>query len=512
MVLRLQQAMVRALKKLEEPSFQRFIEKLSLWEARYECKKIPKDELMGKDLKQVTDLIVGYYKHAYGAEVTLAVLEDIGEKKVREELQRDLRKVDVAGHGLGTTMYTDRVNFIDSQKLAVIRTRMDIKSVLRDLQDQDLLTEEQCKDVMDKRTSSEKTRELFDIIRHWEDTRKYTAYTVLLEHKKNIVRDLENKGLWWILPELGLWDTQHFVDRHLHHLISNIKEVSAVIDDLRSNHLLSRRQYKRLQAMTSPTDKMRHLWDVFFFKSDTMKDQFYISLWRYNYTVINNLERTDNFAQYASGTLTLHGGVALEQPGGSSEIRYQDYPIARAQSGGSSEPWDEGYPRDLDLLKFSADLKGLRLKKNLLALDKLKNGDFTSLTAPREVLNDSKVATPNFLASAEHYIRRNGQLLTKDREFLDTVKTTEKDVQSASSDLITNSLGNFRVQNYDLLVEKLLIAFRKLGGNMSVKLHFHHSHLNYFPANLGAMSEEQGERFMILTPWNSDIKADGTQT
>ena len=30
---------------------------------------------------------------------------------------------------------------------------------------------------------------------------------------------------------------------------------------------------------------------------------------------------------------------------------------------------------------------------------------------------------------------------------------------------------------------------------MSVKVHFLHSHLEYFPENLGALSEEQGERF-----------------
>ena len=30
---------------------------------------------------------------------------------------------------------------------------------------------------------------------------------------------------------------------------------------------------------------------------------------------------------------------------------------------------------------------------------------------------------------------------------------------------------------------------------MSVKLHFLHSHLDFFPDNLGDVSEEQGERF-----------------
>jgi hypothetical protein len=30
---------------------------------------------------------------------------------------------------------------------------------------------------------------------------------------------------------------------------------------------------------------------------------------------------------------------------------------------------------------------------------------------------------------------------------------------------------------------------------MSPKVHFLHSHLNYFPQNLGIVSDEQGERF-----------------
>ena len=34
-----------------------------------------------------------------------------------------------------------------------------------------------------------------------------------------------------------------------------------------------------------------------------------------------------------------------------------------------------------------------------------------------------------------------------------------------------------------------------LGCNMSIKLHFLHSHLDKFPENLGAVSDEQGERF-----------------
>jgi len=44
-------------------------------------------------------------------------------------------------------------------------------------------------------------------------------------------------------------------------------------------------------------------------------------------------------------------------------------------------------------------------------------------------------------------------------------------------------------------VEKMLDNFQKLGCQMSVKVHYLHSQLDFFPANLGDMSEEQGERF-----------------
>ena len=44
-------------------------------------------------------------------------------------------------------------------------------------------------------------------------------------------------------------------------------------------------------------------------------------------------------------------------------------------------------------------------------------------------------------------------------------------------------------------VENLLEAYKEMGCRMSLKIHFLHSHLDFFPANLGAISDEQGERF-----------------
>lgn len=56
-------------------------------------------------------------------------------------------------------------------------------------------------------------------------------------------------------------------------------------------------------------------------------------------------------------------------------------------------------------------------------------------------------------------------------------------------------LGNKRSPQYESLINQLLHAYKQLGCNMSLKIHFLHSHLNFFKENLGAVSDEHGERF-----------------
>lgn len=43
----------------------------------------------------------------------------------------------------------------------------------------------------------------------------------------------------------------------------------------------------------------------------------------------------------------------------------------------------------------------------------------------------------------------------------------------------------------------MLDTFKKLGSNIRIKVDFLHSHNDYFPANLGNVSEEQGEKFHL---------------
>ena len=84
-----------------------------------------------------------------------------------------------------------------------------------------------------------------------------------------------------------------------------------------------------------------------------------------------------------------------------------------------------------------------------------------------------------------------------------------------------NLLGNFKAPRPMLTIatflKQLLNSYKQLRRNMSVKIHFLYSHTNYFPENLGAMSEEQGELFHqdIKTMegryqgcWNANMMAD----
>ena len=67
--------------------------------------------------------------------------------------------------------------------------------------------------------------------------------------------------------------------------------------------------------------------------------------------------------------------------------------------------------------------------------------------------------------------------------------------------VIETFLGNFKASNYKELVHELLASLPEVECNMGVKVHFLHSHFDYFLENVGAMSKEQGERF------HQDLKA-----
>ena len=85
----------------------------------------------------------------------------------------------------------------------------------------------------------------------------------------------------------------------------------------------------------------------------------------------------------------------------------------------------------------------------------------------------------------------------KDPEFTAYMMDTEYDAWQSFVSVVKGFLGNRRDYNYVNLVNRLPESFHKLGCNMSIKVQFifYIATLDGFPANLGDVSDEQGERF-----------------
>ena len=88
-----------------------------------------------------------------------------------------------------------------------------------------------------------------------------------------------------------------------------------------------------------------------------------------------------------------------------------------------------------------------------------------------------------------------GPQILEDPEFEKTLNTLELQAWHASKWICSNFLGNFKSKSYQEGVAELLATYKEMGCRMSLKMHFLHSHLEFFPENLGAVSDEQGKRF-----------------
>jgi hypothetical protein len=87
------------------------------------------------------------------------------------------------------------------------------------------------------------------------------------------------------------------------------------------------------------------------------------------------------------------------------------------------------------------------------------------------------------------------KLMMDDDSFTDTMTEIEEDAWNAFKEVVKKFLGSIKVPLYKEIVRNMLDKFKLLGCNMGLELHFLASHLDYFPPNLTAVSEEQSERF-----------------
>ncbi|GBL95060.1 hypothetical protein AVEN_188807-1 [Araneus ventricosus] len=85
--------------------------------------------------------------------------------------------------------------------------------------------------------------------------------------------------------------------------------------------------------------------------------------------------------------------------------------------------------------------------------------------------------------------------IMKDENFETKMETNERKAWESFKLVIISFLENEKDPNYKSIVEEMIKNFKILCCSMILKVHFLDSHLDYFPENLGAVSEEQGERF-----------------
>ena len=85
--------------------------------------------------------------------------------------------------------------------------------------------------------------------------------------------------------------------------------------------------------------------------------------------------------------------------------------------------------------------------------------------------------------------------LIRDPEFKNSTNEVELEALKAFVLVVKNFLGNNKARNHAELVNNMLTAFRNLGCNMGIKMHYLFSHMDRFPENLGSMSDKQRERF-----------------
>ena len=87
------------------------------------------------------------------------------------------------------------------------------------------------------------------------------------------------------------------------------------------------------------------------------------------------------------------------------------------------------------------------------------------------------------------------KLILKSDEFLETLSAVEKDAWICFAAVVQGFLGNNKENNYAELVANLVNSYGNMGCRMPMKVHMLDAHLDEFKENLGAYSEEHGERF-----------------
>ncbi|UYV84088.1 hypothetical protein LAZ67_X001141 [Cordylochernes scorpioides] len=127
----------------------------------------------------------------------------------------------------------------------------------------------------------------------------------------------------------------------------------------------------------------------------------------------------------------------------------------------------------------------LGLMKNFVkAMDRNASG-FAYLKQKFSSISEAKIKEGIFVGPQIRELQQDGN-------FQNSLNEVEAAAWNSFRNVCKNFLGSVKVENYRDIVHT---HYKALGCNMSLKIHFLHSHLDFFLDNLGAVSDEHGERF-----------------
>ena len=147
----------------------------------------------------------------------------------------------------------------------------------------------------------------------------------------------------------------------------------------------------------------------------------------------------------------------------------------------------------------------LGLKKNFVKAMNQEEAAFTYLWEKFTRLSETKLKEGIFIGPQIRDI-------IKDEYFNKLLQGDEKSAWDSFKFVVKGFLGNRRAQNYEKLVNNLLHSYQKLGCNMSLKVHFLHSHMDFFFRRIVVQWVMNVENISIKTflQWRRDIKGNGT--
>ncbi|UYV69405.1 hypothetical protein LAZ67_6003482 [Cordylochernes scorpioides] len=126
------------------------------------------------------------------------------------------------------------------------------------------------------------------------------------------------------------------------------------------------------------------------------------------------------------------------------------------------------------------------MKNFVKAMDRNASG-FDYLKQKCSSISDAKIKEGIFVGPQIRELLQEGN-------FPNSLNEVEAAAWNSFRNVCKNFLGSVKVENYRDIVNDLLLFYKALGCKMFLKIHFLHSHLDFFP-DAGAVSDEHGERF-----------------